>query len=85
MKDRGINFADWLWTWVEGKPILHHWKSLSEVPPATPLSEAISRELKRQGFTFVGPTIIYAYLQSAGLVNDHLIDCFRYKELISGA
>jgi DNA-3-methyladenine glycosylase I len=85
MKDRGINFADWLWTWVEGKPILHHWKSLSEVPPATPLSEAISRELKRQGFTFVGPTIIYAYLQSAGLVNDHLIDCFRYKELISRA
>jgi len=85
MKDRGINFADWLWAWVEGKQVTNHWNNLSEIPPVTPLSENISRELKRQGFTFVGPTIIYAYMQSAGLVNDHLVNCFRYKELTSGA
>lgn len=81
MKDQGINFSDWLWAWVEGTPIQNQWRSISEVPAFTPLSEIISRKLKQRGFTFVGPTIMYAYMQSAGLVNDHLVDCFRHKEL----
>lgn len=85
MKDQGINFSDWLWAWVEGTPIQNQWRSISEVPTFTPLSEIISRELKQRDFTFVGPTIMYAYMQSAGLVNDHLVDCFRYRKLTSGA
>lgn len=85
MEDRGINFAEWLWAWVENKPIINHWQSLAELPASTPLSETISRELKRLSFTFVGPTIIYAYMQSAGLVNDHLTGCYRHRELTSGA
>jgi len=78
LKDEGIDFSDWLWAWVDGKPIVNHWKSMAEVPAATPLAESISKELKRRGFSFVGPTIVYAYLQSAGLVNDHLSDCWRH-------
>lgn len=85
MEDRGINFAEWLWAWVENQPIINHWQSLAELPASTPLSETISRELKRLSFTFVGPTIIYAYMQSAGLVNDHMTDCHRHRELTSGA
>jgi DNA-3-methyladenine glycosylase I len=81
MKDRGISFSEWLWNWVGGQPVQNHWRSLDEIPAASPLSEAISRELKQQGFTFVGPTIIYAYMQSAGLVNDHLVHCYRHREL----
>lgn len=85
MQDKGEDFSEWLWSWVDGRPIVNHWKQLSEIPAVTPLSETISLELKRRGFTFVGPTIIYAYMQSAGLVNDHLVDCYRHGELISGA
>jgi len=85
MQDKGEDFSEWLWSWVEGHPIVNHWKNLSEIPPVTPLSETISLELKQRGFTFVGPTIIYAYMQSAGLVNDHLVDCYRHGELNSGA
>lgn len=81
MRDRGIGFADWLWAWVDGRPVINHWKNLSEIPASTPLSESVSRELKRQGFTFVGPTIIYSFIQSAGLVNDHLVNCYRHREL----
>ncbi|AEJ20725.1 DNA-3-methyladenine glycosylase I [Gracilinema caldarium DSM 7334] len=84
MKERGISFSNWLWAWVEDRPIQNHWSSLSEVPAVTPLSDTISRELKRLGFTFVGPTIIYAYMQSAGLVNDHLVQCYRHYELLPG-
>ena len=69
--------AAWLWAFVDGKPIVNRPNSLSDVPAVTPLAETISKELKRKGFSFVGPTIIYAYLQSAGLVDDHLVSCFR--------
>ena len=79
MEDEGENFGKWLWNWVDGKPIVNHWKTLKEIPASTPLSEQISRELKKKGFNFVGPTIVYAFIQAAGIVNDHLVDCCRWE------
>ncbi|MCE5236697.1 MAG: DNA-3-methyladenine glycosylase I, partial [Eubacteriales bacterium] len=64
-----------LWEYVGGKPIVNHWKELSEVPATSPISDAISRDLKKLGFKFVGSTIVYAYMQGVGMVNDHLVDC----------
>jgi DNA-3-methyladenine glycosylase I len=64
----------------DGKPIPNFWKSLAEIPARTDLSEKISKDMKRRGFNFVGPTIIYAFMQAVGMVNDHVVDCFRYKE-----
>jgi len=81
MREAGEDFSKWLWNWVDGKPIVNHWKTLAEIPASTELSRDISRELKKKGFTFVGPTIIYAFIQAAGLVNDHLVDCFRYDKI----
>jgi len=78
MEEAGENFSKWLWKRVDGKPIVNHRKTLAEIPSSTELSEGISRDLKKKGFTFVGPTIIYAFIQAAGLVNDHLVDCYRY-------
>ena len=80
MRDDGKDFSKWLWNWVDGKPIINHWKTLKQVPASTELSENISKELKKMGFTFVGPVIIYAFLQAAGFVNDHLVDCFRHPD-----
>lgn len=70
--------AHFLWSFVEGRPVQNRWKSLSEVPAQTPESVAMSKSLKRAGFRFVGPTICYAFMQSAGLVNDHLVGCPRH-------
>jgi len=78
MEEEGLTLSKWLWNWVDGKPIVNHWKTLSEIPVSTELAENISRELKKKGFSFVGPTIIYAFLQAAGFVNDHLVDCYRW-------
>lgn len=75
------SFSDYLWGFVEGRPINNAWKSPAEVPASTPLAETLSRDLKKRGFRFVGPTVCYAYMQAVGLVNDHLVDCFRYPEL----
>jgi DNA-3-methyladenine glycosylase I len=72
-----VSFSKWLWNWVDGTPIVNHFKTLPEIPPYTDLSQRISKALKGLGFSFVGPTIIYAFMQAAGLVNDHLVDCFR--------
>ena len=80
MEEEGEKFGRWLWNWVDGKPIVNHWKTLSEIPSSTKLSEDISRELKKKGFSFVGPTIIYAFLQASGLVNDHLVDCYKWAD-----
>ena len=77
-----VSFSKWLWNFVDGTPQINHWKTLEEIPSSTELSERISRELKKLKFSFVGPTIIYAFIQAAGLVNDHLVDCFRYSELV---
>jgi len=73
------SFAVYLWSWVDNKPIVHNWKKLAEVPATSELSERISADLKKRGMSFVGSTIIYAYLQSSGLINDHTQDCFRYE------
>ena len=75
------SFDDFCWRFVNGKPKRNRWKSIREVPPTSPESDAFSKDLKRRGFNFVGSTIIYAHMQAIGMVNDHLIDCFRYREL----
>ncbi len=71
-----------LWNYVDGVPIQNHWPSAASVPAQTKLSNQLSKDLKKLGFTFVGPTICYAYMQSVGLVNDHTTDCFRYSDLV---
>ena len=75
------SFSDYIWRFVAGKPITNSHKSSNEIPSTTPLAETISKNLKQNGFKFIGPTVIYAYMQATGMVNDHLIDCFRYKEV----
>ena len=77
------SFDHYLWRFVNHHPVVNRWKTLSEVPSRTALSDEISRDLKKRGFTFVGSTIIYAYLQAVGVVNDHIVSCFRYQEIIS--
>lgn len=75
------SFSDYMWNFVEGRPVVNRWKRLSQLPATSPLSDAISKDLKARGFKFVGSTIVYAHLQATGMVNDHLVDCFRYREL----
>lgn len=75
------SFDAYMWHFVEGSPIQNRWVELRELPPKTDLSTRISKELKRRGFRFVGPTTIYAFMQAAGLVNDHIVDCYRYADL----
>ena len=74
-------FSKYLWRFVGGKPIRNNFKSMSEMPANTPLSEKISKDFKSRGFKFVGPTIVYAHMQAIGMVNDHTLDCFRYNEV----
>ena len=74
-------FDAYIWQFVSGKPIRNSWKSLSELPAQTSESAAMSKDLKRRGFSFVGPTICYAHMQATGMVNDHVVTCFRYKEV----
>lgn len=74
------SFSDYIWSFVYGKPIVNRWKSLKEVPASTPLSDKMSKDLKKRGFKFVGSTICYAYMQAVGMVNDHVQGCFRYKK-----
>ena len=75
------SFAAYQWRFMDGKPIINAWRSIAEIPAGTPVSDAMSRDLKKRGFRFVGSTIIYAHMQAAGMVNDHSIDCFRYLEV----
>ena len=77
-------FDAYIWGWVDGEPIVNRPRAMGDYPATTPLSEQISKDLKKRGFRFVGPTTVYAYLQSFGLVNDHTVDCFRFAELTSG-
>lgn len=76
------SFCEWLWGFVDNKPLVSGRTAMAEVPAVTPLAQTVSKELKRRGFKFVGPTIVYAHMQAAGLVNDHLVGCFRYDELV---
>ncbi len=81
IRERGTSFRDFLWRFVEGRPLVNHRKSHAEVPAETAESRAMSKALKAEGFRFVGPTICYAAMQAMGLVNDHLVGCFRHGEV----
>lgn len=78
------SFARYLWSFVDGSPRINAWHSLSEVPATSPESDRLSRDLKKRGFSFVGSTICYAFMQAVGMVNDHVVTCFRYRELGGG-
>ena len=75
------SFKEYIWSFVDNKPIKNTCTTLSDIPAYTPLSKAISKDLKKRGFNFVGPTIVYAYMQSIGIVNDHITNCYRYNEV----
>lgn len=74
-------FSGYLWRYTDGHPLQNRWESHRQVPAETPLSKAISKDLRRRGFTFVGPTIVYAFMQAVGMVNDHTTDCFRHRQV----
>ncbi|MEM9002036.1 MAG: DNA-3-methyladenine glycosylase I [Cyanobacteria bacterium P01_F01_bin.86] len=78
------SFDAYVWRWVEGEPLQNQWQTLDEVPARTDLSDALSKDLKKRGFKFVGSVICYAFMQAIGMVNDHTVDCFRHAELIRG-
>jgi len=75
------SFDSYIWAFVGGRPRVNRWRSLGQIPAATPESEAMSKDLVKRGFRFVGPTICYAHMQATGMVNDHVVSCFRYREL----
>ena len=75
------SFDGYIWRFVDGRPTRNAWTKLEEVPAQTPVSNALSRDLRKRGFTFVGPTICYAHMQATGMVNDHLVGCFRHREV----
>jgi DNA-3-methyladenine glycosylase I len=82
IQDEFGKFDSYCWQFVGGRPKLNRWKTTRQIPATSPESEALSKDLKRRGFGFVGPTVAYAYMQAVGMVNDHLIDCFRYREIL---
>jgi len=82
-KQKG-SFSNYIWDFVDGEPIVNSWCSISEIPAQTDLSEKITKDLRGRGFKFLGPTVIYSHMQATGIVNDHIIDCFRYGELKGG-
>ena len=75
------SFDKYCWQFVGGKPKQNHWKTLGQIPPTSAESDAFSKDLKKRGFSFVGSTVIYAHMQAVGMVNDHLVDCFRYRPI----
>ncbi len=82
MVEKYTTFSNYIWNFVDGSPIVNKYKTMNEIPASTPLSDKMSKELKKNGFTFAGSTICYAFMQAAGLVNDHLVHCFRYNEVM---
>jgi DNA-3-methyladenine glycosylase I len=81
VRDELGSFDAYMWGFVDGRPIQNRWRTMTELPAVTPLAETISKDLKRRGFRFVGPTIVYAHMQATGMVNDHLVGCFRHAEV----
>jgi len=75
------SFSDYIWRFTDGRPIQNAWKTMAEIPAKTALAETISKDLKQRGFKFVGPTIVYAHMQATGMVNDHLVSCFRHADI----
>lgn len=84
IEEGGQSFTEYIWQFVDGQTTQNNWKCLNEVPSQTKRSELMSKQLKKDGFKFVGPTICYAFMQAAGMVNDHVADCFCYKEIKEG-
>ncbi|HEY6131056.1 MAG TPA: DNA-3-methyladenine glycosylase I, partial [Halioglobus sp.] len=80
-QERG-SFSDYIWDFVDGQPIQNRWKSKREVPATSAISDRLSKDMKKRGFTFVGSTIMYAHMQATGMVNDHTIDCFRHRDCL---
>jgi DNA-3-methyladenine glycosylase I len=83
IQDEFGSFDAYLWRFVDGKPIQNAFRSLSEVPAKTAISDKMSKDLQKRGFRFVGSTICYAFMQAVGMVNDHMVDCFRYREVVA--
>lgn len=81
LQEEGTSLDEFLWSFVDGTPIVNRWTEMSKMPAETDESKAMSKALKKRGFGFVGPTICYAFMQSAGMVNDHLVSCFRHSEV----
>ena len=81
LREREGGIDRYLWNYVDGSPVINARRTVKEIPARTPLSDAVSKDLTRRGFKFVGPTICYAFMQAVGMVNDHTVDCFRYREL----
>jgi DNA-3-methyladenine glycosylase I len=81
VQDACGSFAAHIWSFINNRPIQNSWTSLAELPASTPLAESVSRDLKKRGFRFVGPTIVYAHMQATGMVNDHLVGCFRHRQI----
>ena len=81
VQERFGSFDNYCWQFVGGRPKVNRWKSMGDIPATTPESDAFSKDLKQRGFSFVGPTVIYAHMQAVGMVNDHLVSCFRHREL----
>ena len=79
-RERQGSFSDHLWSFVDGRPVQHRYRSMKQVPATSPQSDAMSRDLKKRGFRFVGSTILYAHMQATGMVNDHLVGCFRHQQ-----
>jgi DNA-3-methyladenine glycosylase I len=79
LQDEFGSFDAYIWRFVNGKPIQNRWRELAEIPASTAASDAMSKDLKRRGFTFVGSTICYAFMQAVGMVNDHVVGCFRHR------
>ena len=84
LQEQRGSFDDFIWSFTDGAVVHNAWRALAEIPVSTPLSDSVSKALKKQGFTFVGSTICYAFLQAGGIVNDHLVHCFRHGELGGG-
>jgi DNA-3-methyladenine glycosylase I len=80
MDSNSQGFSGFVWSFVEGKPIQNKWNTMKQVPTESSMSQSLSKQLKKNGFTFCGPTIVYAFAQAVGMVNDHMTDCFRHKE-----
>lgn len=81
MEAAGLSFRDYLWDFVDGRPIQNTFKTMQDVPAETPLSVALSKDLKKRGFKFCGPVIVYAFMQAVGMVNDHIVTCHRYEPI----
>ena len=84
VQDEFGSFDAYCWRFVDGKPVTNRWKSPRDIPATTPASDAFSKDLKQRGFSFVGSTVMYAHMQAVGMVNDHVVTCFRHRELRRG-